>query len=137
MIKNTLIVHGLIEVDHKYLIIKKNDENNDYSNYWDLPGGEVAEGTLPQNVCCRLFYEQLGIDITILKIIYEESYYNQNKDIVYTRLIYQCALLDEDLNFNLNIVTSFNYQWISSLDELLNENIVTYLYDIINKKVRW
>jgi len=137
MIKNTLIVHGLIEVDQKYLIIKKNDENNDYSNYWELPGGEVAEATLPQNACCRLFYEQLGIDITISKIIYEESYYNQNKDIVYTRLIYQCALLDEDLNFKLNIVTSFDYQWISSLDELLNENIVTYLYDIINKKVRW
>ena len=137
MIKNTLIVHGLIEVDQKYLIIKKNDENNDYSNYWELPGGEVSEATLPQNACCRLFYEQLGIDITISKIIYEESYYNQNKDIVYTRLIYQCALLDEDLNFNLNIVTSFDYQWISSLDELLNENIVTYLYDIINKKARW
>lgn len=54
---NRLIAHSLIEHKNKYLLIKrteiKREQKNVYPSYWDIPGGSVENGELPQAAALR------------------------------------------------------------------------------------
>ena len=135
---NRLIAHGLIKINDKYLLIKrtkiKRGKTNSLPNYWDIPGGMVELGELPKDALVRETKEEVNLDVKVIKILHEDSNYDKEKDIVFTRLVYQCELLyNENIsNIILQEDEHSEYRLVNSLEELENEKIVDYLVDIID-----
>ena len=135
---NKLIAHGLIKINDKYLLIKrtkmKRGKPNSLPNYWDIPGGMVELGELPQEALVRETKEEVNLDVKVIKILHEDSNYDKEKDIVFTRLVYKCELLDKEniSNIILQEDEHSEYRLINNLEEMKDEKIVDYLIDIID-----
>ena len=136
---NKLIVHGLMKVNDKYLVIKrtaiKRGKPNSYPLYWDIPGGMVEEGELPTDALIREAKEEVNLDIVVKNIIHEDSNLDTKKNIVFTRLVYLCEILNNDIsNIKLQLDEHNEFKLITSLNELPDEKIVDYLIKIFENK---
>lgn len=136
---NKLIVHGLMKVNDKYLVINrtaiKGGKPNSYPLYWDIPGGMVEEGELPTDALIRESKEEVNLDIIVKNIIHEDSNLDTEKNIVFTRLVYICEVLNNDIsNIKLQLDEHDQFKLITSLDEMPNEKIVDYLIKIFRDK---
>ena len=135
---NRLIAHGLIKINGKYLLIKrtkmKRGKPNSLPNYWDIPGGMVELGELPQDAVIRETKEEVNLEVKVIRILHEDSNYDKEKGIVFTRLVYQCELLDNEniSDIILQEDEHSEYRLINSLEEMKDEKIVDYLIDIID-----
>lgn len=131
-----LIVHGLMKVEDKYLLIKRTEikrgKLNAYPRYWDIPGGMVEEDELPTDALIREAKEEVNLDVKVNKIIHEDSNLDKDKNIVFTRLVYLCDVLNNDIsNIELQIDEHDDYKLINSLEEMKDEKIVGYIQDIL------
>ena len=136
---NKLIVHGLMKVNDKYLIIKrtaiKRGKPNSYPLYWDIPGGMVEEGELPTDALKRESKEEVNLDIIVKNIIHEDSNLDTEKNIVFTRLVYLCEVLNNDIsNIKLQLDEHTEFKLITSLDEMSDEKVVDYLTQIFKNE---
>lgn len=134
---NKLIVHGLLKINNKYLIIKrtsiKRGKPNTYPLYWDIPGGLVEEGELPKNALIRETKEEVNLDITVGKLIHEDSNLDKSKNCVFTRLVYMCNLANQDENdILLQEDEHSEYKLINNLSDMENELIAPFLEKIFN-----
>ena len=98
---NGIIVHALIKCNDGYLLTKRSKEENVYKEYWDIPGGLAEYGELPVETLKRETKEAVGLDITPIRIIHEDSNYDKEKDMVFIRLVYLCNLNSDINDFNL------------------------------------
>ena len=131
-----IIVHGLMKVNNKYLVIKRTDikrgKPNTYPRYWDIPGGMVEERELPRKALLREIKEEVGLDAIIVKIIHEDSNLDEEKDLVFTRLVYLCVVNNDDVsNINLQLDEHDEYRLIDSLEEMKGEKLVEYVVDVL------
>lgn len=131
-----LIVHGLMQVEGRYLLIKrtaiKRGKPNSFPRYWDIPGGMVEEGELPTEALIREAQEEVNLDIKVTKIIHEDSNFDESKNIVFTRLVYLCDVINDDIsNIKLQIDEHDQYRLINSLDEMANEKLVDYVEEVL------
>lgn len=136
---NKLIVHGLMKVNDKYLVIKrtaiKRGKPNSYPLYWDIPGGMVEEGELPTDALIRESKEEVNLDIIVKNIIHEDSNLDTEKNIVFTRLVYLCEVLNNDIsNIKLQLDEHTEFKLITSLDEMSDEKVVDYLTQIFKNE---
>lgn len=132
-----IIVHGLMKINNKYLVIKrtsiKRGKPNSYPRYWDIPGGMVEAGELPRKALLREINEEVGLDASIVKIIHEDSNLDEEKDIVFTRLVYLCDVKNDDIsNINLQLDEHDEYRLIDSIEEMQGEKLVEYVVDVLN-----
>ena len=120
-----LIVHNLIVNKGKILLIKRSYKSEDgskniYGGYWDFPGGKVRDKETPREALIREAREEIGIDVNVVDIFYEFSNYIENKDYVYTTLVYLSQIDIED-EIRLSDEHT-DYMWITA-EDLLNSNI--------------
>lgn len=130
---NRIIVHGLIKVDEKYLVIKRSLEENVYQGYWDIPGGMVELGELPKEALIRETKEEVNLDVSVENPIHEDSNLDVEKDKIFIRLVYKANLINNIKDIKLNLEEHTQYKLISSIDELLGENIVPFVEEILTK----
>lgn len=133
-----LIVHGLMKIDDKYLLIKrtpiKRGKPNVYPGYWDIPGGMVEEGELPEDALIRETKEEVNLNVKVKKIIHEDSNLDKDKNIVFTRLVYVCEIINDNIeNIKLQMDEHNEYKLIKSLDDMPNEKIVNFVEDVLKK----
>lgn len=136
---NKLIVHGLMKINDKYLIIKrtaiKRGKPNSYPLYWDIPGGMVEESELPTDALIRETKEEVNLDIIVKNIIHEDSKLDTEKNIIFTRLVYLCEVINNDIsNIKLQLDEHDQFKLITSLDEMSGEKVVDYLIQIFKKE---
>lgn len=134
---NKLIVHGLLKINNKYLVIKrtaiKRGKPNAYPLYWDIPGGLVEECELPTNALIRETKEEVNLDITVGKLIHEDSNLDKSKNCVFTRLVYMCNLTNQDeKDILLQEDEHSEYKLINNLSNMENELIAPFLKKIFN-----
>ena len=131
-----LISHALIRNKDQYLLIKrsriKRGKKNVYPLYWDIPGGSVEDKELPREGAVRETIEEVGLHIIIKNIIHEDSNLDEQKNIIFTRLVYEGEIkgMGSKTNIILDPEEHLEYRWINSLEELKQESIVPYVKDI-------
>lgn len=102
-----LIAHVLLTVADSHLIIQrsqiKRGKPNVFPQYWDIPGGRVEENELPRDAAVRECFEETGILIAKenLTIIHEDSQFDEEKEAVFTRLVYEVKLSEQPQQFFL------------------------------------
>lgn len=133
-----LIAHVLLICQGKYLLIKrsaiKRGQPNVYPLYWDIPGGSVELAELPSHAAVRECQEEVGIflDANHLRIIYEDSQFDQEKQTVFTRLVYQTDLPAKGLpSVTLDPEEHLDYRWVAGLDDLEDQTLVPYLSKLL------
>ncbi|MBF0776005.1 MULTISPECIES: NUDIX hydrolase [unclassified Streptococcus] len=131
-----LIAHALIQHNQAYLVLKRSTIKRGQANvypppaFWDIPGGGVELGELPQVAALRETLEECHQHIVLSNILYEDSQLDNEQQIVFTRLIYAAHLIDQ-APILLDPEEHTDYRWIQSLEELEGELIVPYLYHLI------
>lgn len=129
---NRIIVHTLIEIDGKYLVTKRSEQESTYPEYWDIPGGLAEYGELPREAVIRETKEEVGLSIIPTKVIHEDSNLDKSKDLVFIRLVYLCKLNDKIENIKLQIEEHSEYRLIESLKDLDGEKISPFLLVLFN-----
>lgn len=132
---NRIIVHALINIDGKYLVTKRSDNESSYPNHWDIPGGLVEYGELPKDGVIRETKEEVNLNIIPTKVIHEDSNVDSSKDLIFIRLVYLCDLNDDINNIKLDKDEHSEYRFINSLNELDNELISPFLEEVFTKEL--
>lgn len=137
-----LIAHGLINLSGNYLVIKRSKIKrgimNVYPEFWDIPGGRVESNELPRAAVVREVKEETNLVVRVKKIIYEDSQFDKGRDLVFTRLVYECKVVQENaVNILLDPEEHTDFYFLSSLGELTEkEKVVPYLKELIPNKGR-
>ena len=127
---NRLIVHALIEISDKYLVTKRSSLENVYPNYYDIPGGLVNFGELPQEALIREVKEETNLDVIPISVIYEFSNYDNEKDMIFTTLVYKVKLLSDINDIRLDKNEHIEYKLINNLNDI-NDKYVPFLDKLI------
>ncbi|HEM4188376.1 NUDIX hydrolase [Streptococcus suis] len=134
-----LIAHVLLNVADSHLIIQrsqiKRGKPNVFPRYWDIPGGRVEENELPRDAAVRECFEETGILIEKenLTIIHEDSQFDEEKQTVFTRLVYEVKLLEQPKTILLAPEEHTDFLWLTYNNEN-KSNLVPYLEEILEKK---
>ncbi len=129
---NKIIVHTLISVNDKYLVTKRSKLETTFPEYWDIPGGLADYGELPKEAVIRETFEEVGLHIKPTRIIHEDSNLDEEKNLIFIRLVYLCELEDDLKNIKLQLDEHSEYKLINSLDDLKNEKISPFLVDLFD-----
>ncbi|HGO8536919.1 TPA: NUDIX domain-containing protein [Streptococcus suis] len=134
-----LIAHVLLTVADSHLIIQrsqiKRGKPNVFLQYWDIPGGRVEENELPRDAAVRECFEETGILIEKenLTIIHEDSQFDEEKQTVFTRLVYEGTLTEQVKTILLDPEEHTDFIWFTRRDEN-KKNLVPYLDEILEKR---
>lgn len=101
-----------------------------------IPGGLADYGELPREALVRETMEEIGLNIIPTMIIHEDSNYDESKDLIFIRLVYLCDLIDDIKNIKLQLEEHSEYRLISSLDDLKEEKISPFLFDLFNNDLK-
>ena len=129
---NRLIVHVLVKNEDGYLVMKRSKEETSYQEYWDIPGGSAEPGELPRDAAIRETKEESGLDVIPLKVIHEDSRFDDIKNAVYIRLVYSCEVKSDINNIVLQQEEHTEYRFIKSLKDLEGEKITPFVIDLFN-----
>ena len=130
-----LIAHALVKLNERYLLIKrtkmKRGKENSLPEYWDIPGGMVEEGETPSAAAIRETKEEVNLDIVIGPILHEDSNYDEIKETVFTRIVYQAELRDgqDENDIILQEDEHSEYRLVKDITDV--DKPVDYLFDTI------
>ena len=98
-------------------------------------GGRVEENELPRDAAVRECFEETGISIEKenLIIIHEDSQFDEEKQTVFTRLVYEVKLLEQPKNIFLDPEEHTDFLWLAPSDKN-KKNLVPYLDEILEKR---
>ena len=135
-----LIAHALVKLNDRYLLIKrtkmKRGKENSLPEYWDIPGGMVEEGETPSAAAIRETKEEVNLDIVIGPILHEDSNYDEIKETVFTRIVYQAELKDgqDENDIILQEDEHSEYRLVKDITDV--DKPVDYLFNTIeNAKI--
>ncbi len=135
MQKFKLIAHALVKLNDRYLLIKrtkmKRGKENSLPEYWDIPGGMVEEGETPSVAAIRETKEEVNLDIVIGPILHEDSNYDEAKETVFTRIVYQAELRDGQGENNIILQEDEHSEYRIVKDITDVDKPVDYLFDTI------
>lgn len=129
--ENKIIVHAIIKHKNKYLVTKRSKNENVYKEYWDIPGGLANQGETPREALIREVKEEVNLKIKPVKIIYEDSNLDKEKNMIFIRLVYLTNVEDDFNNIKLDLLEHTEYKLITNIKELKEEKIVPFLKEIL------
>ena len=91
----------------------------------------VEDGETPQEAAIRETKEEVNLDVLIGPVLHEDSNYDEEKGIVFTRLVYKAFLCEgqNEKNILLQEDEHSEYQLVSGINEV--DKPVDYLYDTV------
>ena len=84
--KQKISVGGMLVKDGKVLVVRRSNVEEVLSGYYELPGGKVDFGDHPEETVIREFKEEVGLDITITRLLKVFTYvinYKHTVELVY------------------------------------------------------
>ena len=74
------------------------------------------------------------MDVKVINVIHEDSNFDESKNIVFTRLVYLCEVINNNIsNIKLQLDEHDEFMLINSLDEIGDRLVVDYVVDIFDK----
>ncbi len=99
-------IKALIVKNGKILILKRSAEEDCFKEEWDIPGGRIEFGEIPEVSLKREVKEECGINIDIIKPISIWTFFKNNKKTQVVGVTMLCKyksgkvkLSDEHMNF--------------------------------------
>lgn len=133
---HNLIAHALIHNEKgEILIIRrtmiKRGKKNFEGGKWDIPGGTVEALELPSEAAIRETCEEVGLDVYVEKILYEKSNVDQEKQKVFTTLIYSCKVKNNK-EVQLDLEEHDSYRWVQADDvkKIDDSEVVSYMKEL-------
>lgn len=87
-----LIAHILVPTDQGIILCQRtaieNGRPNVFPRAWDLPGGLARSHEVPRAAAIRECQEEIGLSVTVSRIIAEDSQLDWQQHAVFTRLVY-------------------------------------------------
>ena len=135
---NNLIAHALVRNSKgeiliiKRTIIKRGKENFE-GGKWDIPGGTVEALECPAVAAKREAKEEVNLDVTVEKIVFEKSNLDIKKNKVFTTLIYSCNIVNNSGIVELDLEEHDDYKWVSKEDILAmkDDELVSYMKELM------
>jgi 8-oxo-dGTP pyrophosphatase MutT (NUDIX family) len=107
--------HLIADIPVKALIIKDDRVLITKDRRWELPGGRINVGELPEETLHREVREELGTEVTILGI--QDVFLRVETDPAHVIIVYRCELVD-DVPFRTDQKEVQDMRWISRDDDL-------------------
>ncbi len=115
---------AILFIDNQIVLIKREKDNQ---VYYVFPGGSIELGETSEEACARELQEELGIEVSVDKLLFEfYDYVNNIKEFFYT-----CTLLSgrlgggEDKKFMEGTKESFGYSiFLTKKDNIKNINLL-------------
>lgn len=121
-------VKGFISCKDKYLFIKKVSNGSKNQGFWELPGGGLNFGELPEDGLTREIREETGLNIAVLKPIITWSFLkNNNKQVI--GITYLCEAKDEKVTISEE---HEDFAWVKK-EDFDNINLLPELKEDIKK----
>ena len=88
------VVAAIIKSEDYYLLAKRNKDKY-MGPKWEFPGGKVEQNETFKEALSREILEELNVNIEIHKKVAEESYEDEEINIILH--YYMCSLIDNDI----------------------------------------
>lgn len=89
---------AVIEVDGKVLILRDPREKQEI---WEIPGGRLNEGEIPEEGLAREIEEELGVECDVHEIIHLQQFFQSNEGRNALMIAYRATLKDPSAQLNL------------------------------------
>jgi len=122
-------VTAIILKDNKLLVLKRNEEP--FKGKWDLPGGYMGKGELPEEAIIREIHEELGVEskITFIRTVPGYGMWKDKKFPILSHF-YLCHIGNQEIKLNKE---NSEHKWMP-LKELDPHNIA---FDSNEEMCRW
>lgn len=135
---HNLIAHALVKNSKDEIliirrtIIKRGKENFE-GGKWDIPGGTVEELEFPSVAAEREAKEEVNLDVTVERIVFEKSNLDIKKNKVFTTLIYSCRTVNNSETIELDLEEHDDYKWVTKEDILAmkDDELVLYMKELM------
>jgi len=129
-----IAVKAIIQLENKYLILKRDKNDEHGAGTWEFPGGKIEFGESLENALIREAGEETGLWITVDKLLYATTFMsNPLRQVIV--LAYLCNTLHDDIKLSRE---HSNYRWVykGQLSENLDDGIVKdmdkyHIFDIL------
>jgi len=118
-----LIVHVAVINNDKLLILKR-VEGSYLGGIWDIPGGTLENGELPEEGALREVLEETGLELKEAHLFYCHSTIDQEKNKQFVTLVFLSKT--EKKKIKINLKEHSEYSWVK-LDEIKSYPTVDYL----------
>ena len=122
----------LVFVSRCFFYTKIAGNRNFEGGKWDIPGGKVEALETPQEAAIRETEEEIGLNVQVKGVIFENSNFDTEKKQVFTTLVYLC---DSENNgrMKLNLEEHDEYKWSAPEDilDMKEEELVPYMKGMI------
>ena len=135
---HNLIAHALVKNSKEEILIirrtmiKRGKENFE-GGKWDIPGGTVEELEFPSLAAEREVKEEVNLDVTVERIVFEKSNIDIKKNKIFTTLIYSCRTENNMGTIELDLEEHDDYKWVTK-EEILamkDNEMVSYMRELI------
>jgi 8-oxo-dGTP diphosphatase len=126
---------AVIEVEGKVLILRDPREKQEI---WEIPGGRMNEGEIPEEGLAREIKEELGVDCIVHEIIHLQQFFQTNEGKNALMIVYRATLKNPDVPFALATEEVSEIRFITEADidniNLFPEYVVTLRKYFANRK---
>lgn len=117
-------VHFEGKIAQKVIIVKENKvlllrDPRMEQVIWELPGGRMNIDEEPREAVTREIREELGVAITVGEVVYMEQFFQSNEMKRAFVIVYEAALVDENVDFVLLAEEVCEIAWVGK-GELMN-----------------
>jgi len=112
-------IKGLIIHNGNYLAVHKAKISDDK---YELPGGRMEFGETIEDTLKREIYEELGVEVSPIKLVDTWNYINAEKNYQVAGIIYLCELKENNLDIRLSEEHT-DYKWFK-IGDVSNMNIL-------------
>ncbi len=123
-----IAIKALIINNEKMLLLRKPPKGEGAQSYWELPGGGLGFGEMPELALKREVMEEVGLSIEVIKPIWVWSFLkNQHRQVLGITYLCHCSSQDVQLSHE-----HLEYIWVSET-ELGQLNLLPELREDLEK----
>ena len=130
--QTSIVLTGILKDGEKYLVVKRNENDELYPGAWEFPGGHLEDGEVIKEGLARELKEEIGFENDFDPII--THYYDEIKE------KNGIKIHDLEIDFIINVDSKSlkvslsnehsDYKWVNKDSELLDEYIREKLSNI-------